>query len=247
MLPRRDVPLPWGGQLLRSLESPEAKHLEAMAKEQVPKCRFRFGGRLYAVEIWVGWLVGWSIWVGLVGWILVWCACFFWKIKRASWECVLYCLWYAQVKKWLETTCLLKQIASNESFPLSLFRNLLHIVKHHIYSRFKTFHGISNDRQRKCPRQLQTSKASWRIARCGEISCKRVLDGHTKVSSTQKLERKRWLWGLFFSRLPPIFLGGKNHPKMGQLRLVPVKSWGTLVALSQFLREVGTIYCHFAV
>lgn len=34
MLPRRDVPLPWGGQLLRSLESPEAKHLEAMAKEQ---------------------------------------------------------------------------------------------------------------------------------------------------------------------------------------------------------------------
>lgn len=34
MLPRREVPLPWGGQLLRSLQSPEAQHLEAMAKEQ---------------------------------------------------------------------------------------------------------------------------------------------------------------------------------------------------------------------
>ena len=53
--------------------------------------------------------------------------------------------------------------------------------------------------------------------------------------------------GWFFSRLPPIFLGGTNHPKMGQLRLVLGKSWGTLVALSQFLGEVGTIYCHFAV
>ena len=85
MLPRRDVPLPWGGQLLRSLESPEAKHLEAMAKEQVPKCRTDLGEIVRCGDLgWlVGWLVGWSIWVSwLVGfWFGVMCLK---KIKRAS-------------------------------------------------------------------------------------------------------------------------------------------------------------------
>ena len=43
--------------------------------------------------------------------------------------------------------------------------------------------------------------------------------------ATRKLpRRKNWKGnagcGLVFSRLPPIFLGGKNHPKLGQLRLV---------------------------
>lgn len=61
-----------------------------------------------------------------------------------------------------------------------------------------------------------------------------------------KIGKETLVVGIFFRGLPRFFLG-KNHPKMGQLRLVRGKSWGTLVALSQFLGEVGTIYCHFAV
>lgn len=129
---------------------------------------------------------------------------FFWKIKRASWECVVYSLWYAQVEKWLETTCLLKQIASKRHV-LQVCSGIFYILWNTIfiiYIYLFKIQDIPRNLQRNRRRQLQTSKASWRIARCGEISCKRVLDGHTNVSSTQKLERKRWLWGYFFEASP---------------------------------------------
>ena len=113
-----------------------------------------------------------------------------------------------------------KSLQKKNTFPLSLLRNLLQILKYHIYSRHS--------------KELQRHTASFFCFRgsckppklLGELQDVERFPSTESWMATRKLPRcnRESCWLFFFGGFPQSWW--KNHPKMVQLRLVLGESQG---------------------